>query len=181
MQFRSESTIRFPRARVYAAYRDHLAEIADYIPDIREIIVRRRTDAPGGVSLHNEWVADREIPAYARPFVTPDQLRWDDYAEWRDERFVVEWRIETRTFREAVSCRGTNTFLAANEGATEVTRVVLAGDLSLDLARIRGVPRLLTRLAPQVESFVVSLITPNLERVNASIERYLTEADRGRP
>ena len=56
------------------------------------------------------------------------------------------------------------------------TRVVLAGDLEIDVKSIPGVPRLLAgRLKPQVERFIVSLITPNLEQVNTSLGRFLDD------
>ena len=52
--------------------------------------------------------------------------------------------------------------------------VRLTGDLQINVKEIPGVPSFLAkRLAPQVEKFIVSLITPNLEQVNKSIERFL--------
>lgn len=170
MEIRSESRIRYPRTAVYAAYRDRLPEIARYIPDIKEIVLRSSEATPTGKKLHNEWVADREIPSFAKAILKPEHLRWDDFAEWDDGGFYVAWTLRTRAFTEAVRCSGRNTFLEDGDG----TRVVLSGDLTIDLKEIPGVPSFLAgRLAPQVEKFIVSLITPNLERVNASIERFL--------
>ena len=172
MEIRSESRIKYPREQVYVAYRDRLPEIAKFIPDIREIVVRSRREVPGGVELHNEWVADRDIPSFAQAFLKPEHLRWDDHASWNDEGRYVAWRLQTRAFTDAVRCAGRNTFVEDGAG----TRVVLAGDLTIDLKEIPGVPGFLAkRVAPQVEKFIVSLITPNLERVNASIERFLDE------
>ncbi len=52
----------------------------------------------------------------------------------------------------------------------------LTGTLVIDLKEIPGVPSFLgRRLAPQVERFIVSLITPNLEAVNTSIQRFLDD------
>ena len=170
MEIRSESRIRYPRDRVYRAYRDRLPEIAAFIPDIREIVVRSRQEVPGGIELHNEWVADREIPSFAQAFLKPEHLRWDDYARWHDAEHYVAWTLKTRAFTDAVKCSGRNTFYEDGGG----TRVLLTGDLTIDLREIPGVPSFLAkRVAPQVEKFIVSLITPNLERVNASIERFL--------
>ena len=170
MEIRSESRIGWPRERVYRAYRDELPKIAAYIPDICEIRVLRRTETPQGVSLHNEWRASREIPSFARPFLSPEQLAWDDLAEWNDQGFYVDWKLQTRAFTEAVRCSGRNAFYVDGGG----TRVVLTGDLSIDLSAVKGFPAFLApRIAPQVEKFIVSLITPTLEQVNRSIQSVL--------
>jgi hypothetical protein len=173
MEIRSESRIKYPRDQVYRAYRDRLPEIAKYIPDIREIVVKARDETPAGPKLHNEWIADREVPSFAQAILKPEQLRWDDLAEWHDDEHYVAWTLKTRAFTDAVRCSGRNTFLEDGAG----TRVLLTGDLAIDLKEIPGVPSFLAkRLAPQVEKFIVSLVTPNLERVNASIERFLDVA-----
>ncbi|MCZ7686557.1 MAG: hypothetical protein M5U28_50535 [Sandaracinaceae bacterium] len=100
-------------------------------------------------------------------------LRWDDYAEWRDADHQVRWTLKLRVFTDSVRCSGTNTFRRIDDGTTSVT---LEGDLDIDLKSIPGVPRMLAGgLKPQVEKFIVSLITPNLERVNESLQQFLDE------
>lgn len=170
MEIRSESRIGWPRERVYRAYRDELPRIAAYLPDIREVIVKSRSEREGGLSLHNEWRAQREIPSFARRFLSPEQLAWDDYAEWSDPMWHVDWRIVPRAFTGAVRCEGRNAFFEDGGG----TRVLLTGMLSIDLSAVRGFPSFLApSIGPQVEKFIVSLITPNLEQVNASIQKFL--------
>lgn len=166
----SESKIRWPRELVYRAYRDRLPAIARHIPDIREIRVRSREDRPTGPKIHNEWVAGREIPSYAKPFVKPEHLRWDDFADWDDAGFHVDWVIKTRTFTEQVHCSGRNAFFEDGTG----TRVLLTGELRIAVQDVPGVPRFLgKRVAPDVERFVVALVTPNLEKVNGAIQAFL--------
>jgi len=173
MRIHSESLIGHPRQAVYDAYRDRLPEIAEYIPDVKEIVVESRKQGDGVLELHNVWIADREVPVYARPFIKPEMLRWDDYAQWRDADHQVRWRLATRVFTEQVRCAGTNSFEEVEDGST---KVVLEGDLQIDLAKIPGVPRLLAGgLKPKVEQFIVSLITPNLEKVNESLQRFLDD------
>ncbi len=174
MRIHSVSVIRHPRARVYAAYRDELAAIAAYMPDIERIeIVDRKDDGPT-VELHNVWVANREVPAFARKYVKPEMMRWDDYATWNGREHSCSWTLKTRMFTEAVTCGGRNTFEDLGDGTTRFT---LTGDLTMDLRHIPGVPRLLaSRLAPQVEKFVVALITPNLEKTNVALTRFLDAA-----
>ncbi len=172
MEIRSESRIRQSREKVFAAYRDRLPELAPYLDDIAEIKVLSRSEADGKVKLHNEWISDREIPAFAQKILKPEYLRWDDHAVWDASAWTCDWEIRTRAFTEAVSCRGRNQFLEDGDG----TRVVLTGDLTIDLREIPGVPRFLAgTIAPQVEKFIVNLITPNLEAVNRSLQRFLDE------
>lgn len=174
MRIHSESLIRHPQEKVYTAYRDRLSEIAAYIPDVKEIVVQSREEpAPGQTKIHNVWIAERDIPVFARAFLKPEMLRWDDHADWRDDEHRVHWNLKLRVFTDQVTCGGTNTFHAADDGTT---RVVLEGDLDIDLKNIPGVPKMFAGgLKPKVEKFIVSLITPNLERVNESLQQFLDE------
>lgn len=173
MKIDSESRIHHPRDRVFAAYRDRLPEVAEYIPDIKEIKVLSREEGEGVIKLHNEWVGATEIPSAFKMFLKPEHLRWDDFATWKGGEWACEWQIKTRVFTDAVKCSGRNVFHEDGEGRT---RVKLAGDLTIKLEAIPGVPGFLgRRLAPQVEKFIVNLITPNLERVNASLEKFMDE------
>ena len=176
MKIHSESRIAYPREQVYLAYRDRLPEIARYIPDIKTIETLTREATDTGVRLHNAWVSQSEIPAVVSKFIRPEHLRWDDHAEWNDAGSYVDWTIKTRAFTEAVACSGRNEILEDGDG----TLVRLTGDFHINLKEISGVPSFLAkRLAPQIEKFIVTMITPNLEEVNASIQRFL-DAEGGR-
>jgi len=176
VQIYSESRIAYPREQVYLTYRDRMSEIAAFIPDVREIIVHAREDTDHGVKLHNEWISDREIPSVVRKVLKPEHLRWDDYADWNDEKSYVDWTIKTRAFTDAVQCSGRNIIEAQPD---DTTLVKLTGELVIHLDDIPGVPSFLARrLAPQVEKFIVSLITPNLEQVNQSIQRFMDAESR---
>lgn len=171
MEINASSLIRHPRSRVYQAYRDELDRIIAYIPNIQAVNVLSRTDAPGRVSLHNEWIGRSEIPKVAQGLLKPEMLRWDDYAEWDEARQEVQWNLKIRVFTDRVRCSGTNRFM---EEGPSLTRVHLSGTLDIDLKELPGVPRFLSSsLAPQVEKFIVALIKPNLEQVNEAIGRYL--------
>ena len=173
MRIHSESVISHPQPAVYRAYRDRLPEIAAYMPDIREIRCEKRDEQDGVVKIHNVWISDRDVPRFARAFIKPEMLRWDDHAEWRDDEGRVYWSIQLRVFTDNVTCGGTNSFVAVDDGTT---KVVLEGDLDIDLRSIPGVPKLLAGgVKPQLEKFIVSLITPNLEKVNQSLQRFLDE------
>lgn len=173
MEIKSESRILYPREVVYRAYRDRLAEVAEYIPDIKAVVVKQRIDDGKITRLHNEWISERDVPMFAQKILRPDMLRWDDFATWDENVYACDWRIKTRAFTEAVTCSGRNQFVADGPNAT---RVVLSGDFKIDLKEIPGVPRILAgTIAPQVEKFIVSLITPNLLKVNESLGKFLDE------
>ncbi|MGF1468886.1 MAG: hypothetical protein ACFCGT_22405 [Sandaracinaceae bacterium] len=174
MRIFSESRISHPQEAVYAAYRDRLPEIAAYIPDVKAIVQKTREDvAPGEIKIHNEWIADRDVPFFARGFLKPEMLRWDDFAHWKDAEGAVHWRLKLRIFTDSVTCGGVNRFVA---DGVEHTRVVLDGDLAIDLATVPGVPSFLAGgLRPKLEQFIVGLITPNLERVNQSLQQFLDD------
>jgi hypothetical protein len=173
MKIHSESRIHHPLEQVYACYRDKLPQIAPYTKDIREIIVNSREELAQGPKIHNIWVADRDIPKIAQGIVKPDMLRWDDFAQWNDDAKYVDWRLNIPAFPDQVKCSGRNAFFA---DGPDTTRVVLTGDLEINVKKIPGVPRLLAgRIAPKLEAFIVMLITPNLEKVNQSLELYLDD------
>jgi len=107
----------------------------------------------------------------ARSFISPDVLKWDDYAEWHDAEHYCEWRIATRFFSDNVRCTGRSTFV--EDGPTQ-TRVLLTGELNITLGGLRMVPRLLrSTVEPQIEKFIVALLTANLRRVNEGLQRFL--------
>ena len=82
----------------------------------------------------------------------------------------MAWTLELPTFGDQVRCSGRNSFHAVGDH----TRVVLSGDLFIEIERIPGVPRvMIRRMRPRVEQFVVKLTTPNLNKVNSSLERFL--------
>ena len=173
MRIQSESRVHHPLEDVYLAYRDRLPEIAAYIPDVREIRVLEREPLPRGLRLLNLWVADKEPPKVAQGIVRPEWLQWEDHARWDDDAHHVDWKIALPALPDRVRCGGRNAFFADGPAAT---RVVLTGDLSIDAARLPGVPRLLAgKIGPIAERFIVDLITPNLSRVNACLERFLDD------
>jgi len=169
MKINSESRISHPLSEVYAVYRDRLSEVAAFIPDIKEIRVESRERTDSGVKLHNRWIADREIPRMVQSFVKPHMLHWNDYAEWNDASTHCNWTLQIPAFPDNVSAAGRTALFA--DGSS--TRVVLTGTLEIN-PNFPALPKLVARrLAPQLEKFIVMLITPNMERVNHAIGDFL--------
>lgn len=170
MQLSADATLPFSRSVVFAAYRDHLADLVEYLPNIRRIEVTSRKDDGAKTELVNEWHGGGEIPAAARAVLSENMLSWTDYATWNADDWTCAWRIETHSFTEAVHCAGTNRFVELDGE----TRLEIRGELTIDAAKIRAVPKLLAgRVARAVEDFLVKKITPNLLSVSDGLRKYL--------
>lgn len=171
MEINVSSVIRHPIDRVFHAYRDELPKIAPYLGNVKEIRVDKREEANGVVKLHNIWIGKGEIPGFAQGIIKPDSLAWDDFADWYTDGMYCKWRLKTRVFTDAVNSYGENRLTAEGPNATRVT---LKGILDINVKDVPGVPRLLAGpIKPKLESFIVMLIKPNLEQVNASLGKYL--------
>lgn len=171
MLINSTSVVHHPVERVYRAYRDELPQIAEFMPNVKGVEVASREERPGGVKLHNVWTGKAEIPGLAQGIIKPDMLKWDDFADWDDATTTCQWRLRIRVFTENFRCTG-STRLAADGPAR--TRITLSGNLEVSVKDIPGVPRFLAgSIAPQVERFIIALVTPNLEETNRALERYV--------
>jgi hypothetical protein len=172
MLLSADSTLSFPRPVVFATYRDQLADLVEFLPNIRSIEVKTRKDAGKLTELLNEWHGGGEIPAAARAFLSESMLSWTDYATWNEDEWTCVWRIETHAFTEAVSCAGENRFVEVGGG----TRLEIRGELSIDGHKIKGVPKLFSKtVAKTVEDVLVKKITPNLLSVSDGLRKYLEQ------
>lgn len=170
MLLSADASLPFSRSVVFAAYRDHLVDLVEFLPNIRRIEIKSRKDDGDKTELVNEWHGGGEIPAAARAFLSESMLSWTDYASWSADDWTCAWRIETHSFTEAVHCAGKNRF-AEVDGKT---RLEIRGDLTIEASKIRAVPRLLAgRVATAVEDFLVKKITPNLLSVSDGLQKYL--------
>jgi uncharacterized protein YndB with AHSA1/START domain len=171
MKIEVTADIAFPRDRVFAAYRDNLVDLVPYLHNVRGISVTSRVDAGALVKFVNRWKGGGEIPGVVRKFLSEDLLEWDDVATWNANDFSCQWQTIVPAFKDAVDARGHNTFTETRPG---VTTLRISGDLKVDAAKIKGVPRLLAgTVSPVVETFLVSAIKPNLASVAQGVEKFL--------
>jgi hypothetical protein len=171
MEFEVGDLIHHPLEQVYLAYRDRLLELVPFLPNVDSVEILEREPVTDGVRLLNRWRVSGSIPRVARPFFSEQMTTYLDHARWRDAERLVEWRFEIGVVPEAVDCRGTNRFRpGAAPGTTEVS---LAGRLAIDLAKVRGVPRLFHGLAPRVEEFILGRVRPNLVAVSRAVGKLL--------
>jgi hypothetical protein len=174
MQIKADVTLPYPRERVFAAYRDRLAELTAYLPNIQDIRVKERKEREDGrIELVNEWSGGGDIPAAARSFIKESMLRWTDYATWDATKHTCDWRTEVHAFPGAIKSSGTNFYLTTSDGGT---RLEIRGDLVCDATKIPGVPRLLAKtVGSAVEKVLVGSISTNLVAVGKGVGKMLAK------
>jgi hypothetical protein len=176
MQITCDAIIHHPRKLVYETYRDKLTELLPYLPNIRGIEIKKREQDGNIVKFVNVWHGGGDIPTIARAFLSESMLAWTDFATWREDAFECDWRTETHAFTEAVTSQGMNRYFEVDGG----TRLEIRGDMTIDAAKIKGVPRLLAgKVGRAVEEFLVKTISKNLLDVSKGLERYLNEQAKG--
>ena len=172
MKLEADAVIPFPRDVVFAAYRDDLVKLLPWLPNVRGIEVKSRTEDGPITKLVNVWRGGGEIPAAARAFLSEAMLSWDDHATWNADAWTTDWRIETHAFSEAVSCSGRNRFFEKDGG----TVLEIRGELVIDAKKIKGVPGLLAgKVSKIVEEMLASKIRPNLVETGRGLTSYLKE------
>src|SRR5438046_1192622 len=130
----------FPRADIFAVYRDKLPELVPYLPNVRGITVVSRSDEGQVAKLLNRWKGGGDIPAAVRKFLSEDLLEWDDHATWDQSKYETHWRTVVPAFKDAVDASGVNYF---EELGPKSTRYKIVGELKVEAGKIRGVPRFL--------------------------------------
>lgn len=167
--------VPFPRPLVYATYRDKLAEIVSYLPNVRQIDIKSRREENGLIHFVNEWHGGGEIPHIARTILSETMLSWTDFATWNESNFTTAWRTETHVFTEAVNCTGKNSFFEKDGG----TLIESRGQLIIDAKKIKNVPFLFVEpLGRAVEDFLGKTIEPNLQQVGEGVRLYLEKTQR---
>jgi hypothetical protein len=170
MEIHADVTLPYPRERVFVAYRDRLAELIDYLPNIRSIRVVKREERGDEIDLVNEWEGGGDFPAAARALLKESMLRWTDYATWHAKDFTVAWRTEVHAFPGAVKSSGHNRFLEAPGGM----RLEIRGDLTCDATKVPGVPRFLAKTAgAAAEKVLVGQVAVNLVEVGKGVGKLL--------
>lgn len=169
-----KDVVAHERALTYHTFRDHMAELVPFLPNVASITVEKREEPDAStVKIINLWKAEgEEIPKMAQAFIKPEMLQWHDHATWNNETWSCDWDMEVGFLKEAISCKGTTRYVEQG-GKTEV---VIDGELKVDATKIPGVPRIMAgKVGDMVEKFVVRMITPNLTEVNRGVERYLAD------
>jgi hypothetical protein len=176
MDIRADARIPFPRDVVFTAYRDELANLLPYLPNVRSIEIKSRKETGAVLEFVNEWRGGGDIPAALRAVLSESVLAWTDYATWHADAMRCDWRTATHAFTDAVTCKGSNVFAEDGDGATLLE---IRGSLEIDAKKIRGVPALFAgKVGRMAEEFLVAKIQSNLIETAKGLAKYLEERER---
>jgi hypothetical protein len=173
MELHADARIPFPRDVVFAAYRDHIADLQPYLPNVRRIQAKSRSEEGPNVHVVNEWHGGGDVPAALRAVLGEGALSWIDDATWNAQTLRCDWTTRTLAFAEAMRCSGYNVFL---DDAGGKTLLEVRGALEIDAKKIRGVPSFLAgRVGRAIEEFVGGKINVNLVETAKGLTRYLEQ------
>ncbi len=177
MRFEKDSKVTHPARVVVETMMDRMDEILPHLGAVESIqTISRETLADGREHIVRRWQGTADsAPAAVRPFLSREALAWTDDAVWSPGEFKVDWTLSTK-LSKLYTCGGTNYFLPHPDDPDNATLIRITGDLVVQPDKLPGVPTLIGRkLAPQVEKFVVNLISPNLTETARGIQAYLDE------
>jgi hypothetical protein len=167
-----DTQVPFPRALVYATFRDKLIDIAAYMPNVSSIQLTSRQDGETTINCIYECLGGGEIPALIKAFLDDEMLGWTEYDTWNLPELTLDWRIKTHAFTEAVHCAGINRFLE-QEGTTLIES---RGELAINTSKIEGVPSFLAnQVASIVTEFLGKKIELNLQQMSEGVCQYLKQ------
>ena len=172
MDYSTTDIIEFPIASVFAAHRDHLTDLVEFLPNVESITIESREATGEILRLVNTWkAAQTEVPSLLRPIVKPDLLQWIDRAEWNGAEYHCHFNIELGFLKDAIACKGINRMETTADGHTAVT---IEGAITVDAKKIPGVPKFMAKkIGAALEKFIVKLITPNLKKTNDGVRSFL--------
>lgn len=167
MKFKETGKVLHPAPTVLGILIDSMEEIAPFLPNVASIETRSRSELDDGrIRIVRRWQGRSDsAPGPLRPFLSDDLMAWIDTAIWSPGEYRVEWSQTTcaKGVDALYECSGVNWFEPHPKDPERATRVRITGDLHVHPERLPGIPRFLgERMAPQIEKFVIDLITPNL-------------------
>lgn len=176
MEIRVDSSLSFPSAMVFAVYRDDMAKLLPYLPNVRSIETKSRTEVGNRVEIVNVWRGGGDVPGPIRALLSESMLAWTDYASWDAESMRCDWRTETHALAEAVHCQGSNAFVAQGP---RTTMLQIRGALVIDTKKLRHVPAFLAgKIGGMLEEFLVAKIRSNSIETTRGVTSYLEQQER---
>lgn len=177
MHFEESSRVTHPAKLILETMIERMEAIVPFLDNIESIETQSRTDLPDGrIKIVRRWQGTADaIPSALRPFVSTDLMGWIDTAHWTPSEYKVEWAQSmcSASVAQLYECSGINYFEPDPDAPEDATRMRVTGDLAVFADRLPGVPSFIgRRLAPQFESFIVSLLTPNLLGLAKGLQGY---------
>lgn len=174
MRFDNVSKVTHPAQGVLELMIERMEEIVPFLPSVESIEtleMDRRDD--GTVRVVRRWQGTADtVPRAVRPFLKKEHMAWTDTALWHPDEFAVDFELTTNLSR-LYECKGRNVYGPHPDDPEGATKIEIQGDLNVYPDKLPGVPKWMGRkLAPQIERFVVGLVTPNVIEVSAGLQRY---------
>jgi hypothetical protein len=179
MNFEKASVVSHPASVVLETMIERMHEIVPFLPSVNGIELISREEIPDGkLRIVRRWHGSMDnAPGALKPFLNEEIMAWTDTAVWTPADYRVDWTLST-SMGGLYDCSGTNFFEPDPQAPEGSTRMRVTGTLQVYPERLPGLPKFLgKRLAPQVEKFIVGLITPNLMDVAVGLQGYLDAAD----
>ncbi|HYD48786.1 MAG TPA: DUF2505 family protein [Terriglobales bacterium] len=175
MRFTKTSRVSHPASLVLDLMIHRMHDIVPFLPNVESIELRSKEDLDDGkIRIVRYWQGTADnLPSALRPFISKDVLGWTDTALWEPAEYKVDWTLSTNVAAQLYECSGTNHFEPDPKDPEHTTRIRITGNLQVHPDQLPGVPRFLgSRLAPQIEKFVVDMLTPNLTDVAKGLQNY---------
>lgn len=175
MHFEETQGRDFPAQRALNAMIWHLEDLVPFMDNVAEIKTEMFEPQPdGSIKTRRRWQGTASsVPALMRPFVSKNSLAWTDHATWYPDRWLCEWRIESRHSKYS-SCSGINLFEPDPEAPDTRTRCVIAGDFVVFGDKLPAIPKFLgLKMAPKLESIILGFMLPNFRQLSVGIGNYL--------
>jgi hypothetical protein len=170
MKLTAEVRLACSRHAAFAAYRDQINRVLEFLPNVRTVEVKQRDEQGPIVHQSREWYGGGEVPAAVRGIVRQSMLGWTDHSKWDAIGLLCDWRTESHAFPDGVRCRGRTAFLDGPEGHTLVE---VLGAVEVDARRLPGVPGFLAAsVGRSVEEFLVGRIRANLAETAQWFDKY---------
>ena len=175
MRFRENATIHLPADAVFALMAERVEVLVPHLPNVASIRTESRTSAGSlRTTTRRLWRAlPGHLPRAFRPFMRPEMMQWIDTSVWDRGDYSETWTVEGAGPQDLYTCTGRNVFMPHPEAPHTHTMLSFGGTLEVDPAKVRGVPRIIgQRLKPQVEAFIINLITRNFKEVVDALRHF---------
>ncbi len=168
----------FPRSLVYATYRDNLLDLVGQMHNVKSVKLKSRQEQGAVVQQTYVWHGKSDIPGMMQAFISQDLLTWDDFATWKNDEFVTDWRIQPHAFSEAIVWTGQDRYLESGNG----TKIESKGELRIDPHRLQGVPSFFSGQVSHIaEEVLAKQAEPNFLEMSRCVKAYLEKTQGSRP
>ena len=162
--------INRPLEEVYELVKNDLDKLVPYLPNIRKIEIKEKTQTEQGIHIVNYWYAIADMPSLLQKFLKPEIFSWKDIADWNDEYKKVDYTLQSFLANDLFDAIGTNTFTAVSDTQTQLH---LKCEVKIYPDKVPGVPRLLAKkVTPLVEGLIEKILTPNLTSLGKGLNKY---------